>query len=136
MAKRLLIAGVLLLAACATAHDVSSTSWQGVAAELRAAGEVLEDRGFVEQPFWTRHAHVYSTSDAELQVYEFPSEEEAVAAAALVSPTGGSIGASSMSWMQPHHFFRRGSLIVIYLGSGVATLQRLENVLGPQFAGQ
>ena len=42
---------------------------------------------------------------------------------------------SHVDWMATPHFYRRGSLIVLYVGDDVATLQLLRDVAGPQFAG-
>ncbi len=77
----------------------------------------------------------------EVQVFRFVTSSAAGTAAAAVAPDGYSIGAAEgarvtvVEWMAAPHFFRRGSLIVLYVGDDVATLQLLRDVVGPQFAG-
>lgn len=108
----------------------------GVSDRLRSAGLTMTDAGTIEQPFWTRRAHVWSTAAGDLQVYEFASDSEARAAATEVGADGGTIGTLSVAWMAAPHFYLRVNAIVIYLGSDVTTLQKLEGVLGKQFAGR
>lgn len=107
-----------------------------MADELRAAGLRVEEAGEIEQPFFTRRARVLRVNDDDLQLYEFATAAAAEAAAREVDPSGGSIGTVSMSWMAPPHFFRRGSLIAIYIGRDAETLAVLQRLLGPQFAGR
>jgi hypothetical protein len=58
-------------------------------------------------------------------------EEEA----SQVTPEGGSIGTSMISWIDTPHFYKAGNILVLYVGSDEAILGLLEKVLGPQFAG-
>lgn len=122
---------VLLLAGCTT-----SNAPQTIDDELRAAGLKVEDAGEVEQPFFPVPAHVYVVEGGDVQVYQFDSETTAAAEAAKVSANGMTIGTSSMHWMAPPHFFRRGATIVNYIGENRRVLAELERLMGRQFAGQ
>lgn len=127
------ILALSLVLACAQ----NSVSQGGsLADDLRAAGLRVEDAGQVEQPFFSVPAHVYRVEGGDVQVYEFPSEEVASAEAAKVAPSGMTIGTSSMHWMAPPHFFRRGRTIVNYLGDDARVLAELERLMGKQFAGR
>ena len=130
-----------LLAACATpspdvggARDRNAATAELIAA-LEARGIRVEDAGTVEQPFFTVPAQVFIADGDDLQVYQFASEEAAGEAAATVSDDGRTIGTSKPSWLAPPHVFRRGRLLVIYLGSREATLAALRDTLGPELAG-
>ena len=79
-----------------------------------------------------------------VQVYEFPDEHAADTEAGYVSPDGHNItvplgGDTSMSthtdWVAPPHYYKKGSVIVRYLGDSMAVLEVLDAVLGLQFAG-
>ena len=134
-------ATVLFIAALACSQTSTSTttapsSSPSIADELHAAGLKVEDAGEVEQPFFPVVSHVYVVEGGDVQVYQFASEEAATEHAAKVSPTGSTIGTSSMHWMAPPHWFRRGSTIVNYLGSNAKVLAELERLMGKQFAGQ
>lgn len=140
-------AALLLVVSCTTGPDDRSPARPGavasteltavsVATALRNAGLTVRDAGMVEQPFFPVPARVYVVSDEDVQVYEFPSAAEAERAAATVSPSGSTIGTTSMSWMAPPHFFRKDRLIVNHLGSNEKVLRALQALLGPQFAGR
>ncbi len=111
-------------------HDYKS-----LVAHLRKSGLRIEAVGDVEQPFFTPKAKVIRISDSgEAQVYDYASEEQAAAEAARVNSNGG-IGTSMPRWIAPPHFFRKRSLIVLYLGSDDYTLLALRGALGVHFAG-
>jgi len=78
---------------------------------------------------------VISVDGSEVQVFEYPSEEEALLAAGTISSDGGSIGTTMVSWIEAPHFFRSGSLIVLYVGEEDLVVETLKVVLGPQIAG-
>ena len=57
-----------------------------------------------------------------------------------VSPDGYSIptragGIAMVEWVRPPHFYSAGKLLVLYLGDKPRTVEGLDSVLGPQFAG-
>ena len=128
----------LLAVACApvaTQSDSAAAARKSIADELRAAGQRVEDMGPIEQTFFSVPARVYRVEGDDLQVYEYASEEAAAADAAKVQPNGA-IGTSMPHWIAPPHFFRRGSTLVIYLGTNTRVLADLERLMGKQFAGQ
>ncbi len=109
--------------------------YESLVAHLRKSGLRIEAVGDVEQPFFTPKAKVIRIGDSgEAQVYEYASEEQAAAEAARVN-SNGSIGTSMPRWIAPPHFFRKRSLIVLYLGSDDDTLLALRGALGNQLAG-
>ena len=102
---------------------------------LQEAGFRVEAAGEVQQPFFTPRARVIRIGDTgEVQVYEYATKHQAAADASRVN-RDGSIGTSMPMWIGPPHFFRKGSLIVVYLGSDDRTLLALRGLLGEQFAG-
>ena len=71
-----------------------------------------------------------------MHVFEYADESATEADAALISPDGGSIGTSMVTWVAAPHFYKIGKLIVLYVGNDSAVIKVLESVLGPQFAGR
>jgi len=109
--------------------------YRSLVSHLRKSGLPVDAVGDVEQAFFTPKAKVIRIGDSgEAQVYEYASEEQAAAEAAKVN-ANGSIGTSMPRWIAPPHFFRKRSLIVLYLGSDDYTLLALRGALGNQFAG-
>jgi hypothetical protein len=64
------------------------------------------------------------------------STEAMEAEASQVAPDDGSIGTSMVTWIDSPHFYKTGHIIVLYVGNDAATLELLEQVIGPQFAGR
>ena len=89
----------------------------------------------VSQPFFSVKAAVYRIDGGELQVYNYRSASAAAKEAGRVAPNGA-IGGAMPRWIAPPHFFRKGRVIAIYLGSSDKALKALTRVMGPQFAGK
>lgn len=120
------------------ASDIRSTgqSVSAVVDALRAAGLSVKPAGTLNQPFWGAPAQVFTVDGDDVQMYDFGSDPEAEKAAAQVSAEGGSIGGSSVAWIAPPHFFRKGNLIAIHLGASARTEAELVRLFGAQFAGR
>lgn len=132
---------VLLAAACharlaAAETQPGHTSVETLMSALRTSGLEPRQVDRITQAFFTVPATVYQIRGGELQVYEFPNQEQAAREAATVSANGMRIGTSKVLWMAPPHFFCDGVLLVLYLGSDTQALDVLGAKIGPQFAGQ
>lgn len=134
-----LLVGTLLLAACngeeTFSHGDTVTDYVSLVDALRAEGATVEPAGTVSQPFFSVEGQLIRVNGQDVQVFEYQDEETAQSQAELVSPDGSSVGTSMMTWVGPPHFYQKGSLIVLYVGSGEEVTSVLGTVLGPQFAG-
>ncbi len=72
----------------------------------------------------------------DVQVFQYSSTAATDAQAAPVSPDGSAVGTAKPHWVGPPHFYKKGNLLVLYVGDNDTVLQALEAVLGPQFAGK
>jgi len=132
--KRLLVsAGLLLGAAAATAH---ATNYASFLRSLRAEKTSITQAGEVDQPFFSVKGKAIGLYGDHVQVFEYPASAKAEEDAALVSADGMTIGTAKPHWLGPAHFFRRGRLIVLYVGNDEKVLKALQARLGPQFAGR
>jgi hypothetical protein len=109
---------------------------RGFVAALRSAGVKSRSGGPVDQPFFSVPGRFVRVKGEDVQVFEYPDEARARAASNGVSQDGGTVGGSAVMWAGPPHFFRRGRLIVLYVGEDPSVLSPLQRVLGPQFAGR
>jgi hypothetical protein len=105
-------------------------------AALRAEGATAEVVDSISQDFFNVEGQIITVNGADVQVFEYESAEAMENAASQVAPDGGSIGTSMVTWIDTPHFYKAGRIIVLYIGSDQTILGLLENVLGPQFAGQ
>jgi len=71
-----------------------------------------------------------------VQVFEYDSAETMESDAVLVDADGGTIGTSMVSWMATPHFYKKGRILVLYIGDNQEMLRLLESVLSAQFAGR
>ena len=104
--------------------------------DLQSAGMDVEMGDTVEQPFFAVNGRIIKVNNADVQVFEYQSAEEMEADAVQVSADGGSVGTSMISWMATPHFFKSGSVLVLYVGDDITILEALKNILGEQFAGR
>ena len=119
-----------------TSHGGPVRDYVSLIDNLRAAGATVEPVGEVSQPFFSVPGYVIEVNGEQVQVFEYADEAAANAEAATVSPDGSTVGRTFVGWVAPPHFFTKGRIIVLYAGSNQATLELLQRVLGPQFAGR
>ena len=90
----------------------------------------------MEQPFFSVKGKMIEVQGEGVQVFQYLSAAAADGQAALVSPSGSTIGTTKVHWMGPPHFYKKGKLLVLYVGDDDKLLTALEAALGRQFAGQ
>jgi hypothetical protein len=115
------------------------TDYDSFVDNLRASGSTIEHSTLpqvVVQDFFSVTGQVFKVNGEDVQVFEYDSQSEAEAEAALVSADGSSIGTSLPFWVAPPHFYVAGRIIVLYVGENPKVTEALETVLGAQFAGQ
>jgi hypothetical protein len=117
-------------------YSTNVVDYETLVSRLSAEGAVIERGDDITQPFFSVKAKTATINGEDLQVYEYLSEKTVEEEGAMVSSSGSSIGTNMVNWMMPPHFFKSGKMIVIYLGSNQDTMNLLEDILGPQFAGQ
>ncbi len=106
-----------------------------VVATLRSAGHTVELGDEVVQPFFAVAGQLMVLNDETVQVFEYEDATAAQADAALVSPSGSTIGTTSVLWVATPHFYMKGKVIALYVGDDPTVLEALAGVLGQQFAG-
>jgi hypothetical protein len=108
----------------------------GLVAALHASGATVESGEAVEQPFFTVPGRFIRVNGQDVQVFQYPDEAGAQREAGLVSPDGGTVGGNAILWAAPPHFYRKGRLIVLYVGDDSSVKSALQSVLGVQFVGR
>jgi hypothetical protein len=138
------ILGILLI----TAMVLTACSGQPASASTEQFGtseliEALHTQGVdaklgdsIEQAFFSVTGHFVNFSEENVQVFEYESAEAMESDAALVDPDGGSIGTTMVTWVATPHFYKKGQVIVLYIGDNTELLKMFESILGPQFAGR
>ena len=71
-----------------------------------------------------------------VQVFEYPMQRLHRPTAAGVSPDGGSVGTTLSAWVGPPHFFVRGRVMALYVGTSTPVLTGLSGAMGAQIAGR
>ena len=143
-ARAVCLLATILVAGCSSgpagpsdvSHGGPVNDYVSLVDNLRAAGAAVDAAGTVSQPFFAPQGQVVTVNGEDIQAFEFPSVEEADAAADTVSPDGSAIGTSMVFWVAPPHFYKAGRLIVIYIGSDGDVIAALQAAMGSQFAGR
>lgn len=68
--------------------------------------------------------------------FRYETEEAVQADVAKIAPDGKKIGGKRMRWEGPVHFYYIKKRIVVYVGSHPTVLRTIEDVFGPQIAGE
>ena len=104
---------------------------------LQSAGATAEAVDTITQAFFSPEGvFVTINGEEDIQVFEYKNAEAMESEAAQVASDGGSVGTSMMMWVDKPHFYKSGRIIVLYIGSNTTILELLNEVMGPQFAGQ
>jgi 5-enolpyruvylshikimate-3-phosphate synthase len=140
--RRITVLVGLLSLACGT-HGLDADAGKGrpldlptLIAALRQAGASVASGDQVSQPFFSVKGRILRVNGEDVQVFAYRDEPSAQREAGQVSADGGTVGTTKVGWMAPPHFYRKGLLIVLYVGDTAAVKDALRAVLGPQFAGQ
>ena len=112
------------------------TDYASLIDDLRTAGVNVEPEGKVDQPFFSVEGRMIKIGGEDVQVFQYSHAAAADAQAALVSPDGSAVGTSKLHWVGSPHFYKKGKLLVLYLGDDNKVLKALDVVLGRQFAGK
>jgi hypothetical protein len=132
----LLVAALFLNACGGQAASARDFNTEDFIEALRDQGMESEKGDAVEQAFFSATGTFVNFDSGNVQVFEYDSAEALENDAALVVSDGGSIGTTMVDWIATPHFYKKGRLLVLYIGDDAESLNVLENVLGPQFAGR
>jgi len=146
--KRLLVLIALLLTACGTSQGPQSHGGPvqdqvSLIDALRSKSVVVDITGGVSQPFLraqsgttVRLSGGALTTPADVQLFEYSSPSAASADAHQIRADGSGNAVVIVDWVAPPHFFLKGRVMVLYVGSDPAVLSLLQSLLGLQFAGR
>lgn len=112
------------------------TDYASLVASLRAAGASAKPGDEVDQPFFPVTGKMIEAHGEDVQVFEFADATAADAQAGRISPTGSTVGTTKVHWIGAPHFYKKGKLLVLYVGDNGQVLKALQAALGRQFAGQ
>ena len=136
---RLFLLSIPLLFVVAVASAAGSgpvTDYPSLIASLRASGARVEPSGDVEQPFLSIKGRMIKVHGEDVQVFQYASAAAADAETAPISRDGTAVGARKIHWIGSPHFYKKGRLVVLYVGDDDRVRRTLEAALGRQFAGK
>lgn len=119
-----------------TSHGGPVKDYVSLVDHLRGVDATVVPTGSVTQPFFSVPGQVITVNGEQVQVYEYVNEDDANADAARISPDGGTVGNTMVDWIAPPHFYKKGQLIVLYVGTNTSVMKILEMTLGSQVAGR
>jgi hypothetical protein len=151
-AQRFLRVGALVLlvaivvgASISIYRQVTAYSYHDLLSALRAQGAHVQEAGRPSTLLFVGASHGLVVNGVQLAAYEYSSTFAAQFDASRMSPDGSTTQpgvwpfggqAVSVDWIAPPHHFRKGRVIVSYIGSDASILRLLTAVLGRQFAGE
>ncbi len=136
----LIIAILMLVAYCTScaADNEGVSDYASLIDKLREAGALIEPRGEVAPHLLSGQRREVSVNDSVVTVWEFDDDATADAEATNVSATGSAVSTATtftlLTLTASPHWYKAGSLIVLYVGESEAVTDVLERVLGTPFA--
>ena len=131
----MLVVAALMVGACGGQPAAQGYGTEEFLTELREKGVEPEKGDAVEQAFFSVIGTSVNVNGEGVQVFEYDSAETMESDAILVDASGSPIGTTMVAWMATPHFYKKGRILVLYVGDNAGTLEVLERVLGTQFAG-
>jgi hypothetical protein len=136
----------LILAGAGLAGRAQATAfgYSDLLAALRAHGAAVQESGKASTLTFQGTGHGVTVNGAAIEVHEYSAALAAQLDAARVSKDGATFSrgiwplggqAVTVDWIAPPHHYRKGRVIVTYVGRDTSVLDLLTSVLGPQFAG-
>ena len=110
--------------------------YDGLVDALRRSDVQVTAAGSISQPILSVPGRIIVVSAENVQVFEYPDAAAAQADGRRVSPDGGMVGTTLITWIAPPHFFVRGRVLALYVGSAAPVISALSAVMGPQIAGR
>lgn len=103
---------------------------------LAACGGTLAPKPLsaIELPF-SGESVLGSIEGEEYRYFRYPSVEAALMDKAKIASDGKKIGGTQVAWEGPVHIFHLAKRIVIYVGDTPKVLTVIEQIFGPQIAG-
>lgn len=143
--RRLLVvlgaAPFLLLALCCEDRGPlapgSSTALDQFLQALRQQGFSVSRDGEIPASvmgFFSVPAQLVRVNDALVHAFAYPTAAAAAAEAALISKDGQPSPLVSVFWNSTPHFYRQGSLVVLYTGCSAEIIQALQATVGAPIA--
>jgi hypothetical protein len=145
--KRFLVLIALLLTACGSVQGPQSHGGpvqdQVSLIDTLRKTVTVDISGTISQPFLNPQSGTRVRlsggplgTPADLQLFEYGSASAASADAKQIRSDGSGTATTQISWIAPPHFFLKGRVLVLYLGSDPAVISLLTGILGAQFAGR
>lgn len=134
----LVVATLLACLGCAqpATGPTETTTFDEFVAALRARGLAVSVGGSTsarENGYFSVPSRDVRMGEARLKAFEYDALANANRDASLVSREGQPNPTARIGWISAPHFFRRGRLIVLYVGCDQVVLRTLAEVLGPAF---
>jgi hypothetical protein len=146
--QRLLVLVALLLTACGTvqgpqSHGGPVQDQVSLIDALRSKNLTVDIIGGIAQPFLhpqsgttIRLSGGVLAAPADVQLFEYGSAASAETDAHQIRADGSGNATAIVDWVAPPHFFLKGRVMAIYVGTDSAVVSLLQGLLGAQFAGR
>jgi hypothetical protein len=107
--------------------------------QLHVTGTTFTEASVMNASFFSGTAYGLNIGSERISIFEYPTSSDLQQDADRISPQGDQIrnGSSTtvVDWIATPHFYKRGRILVLYIGNQPKIRALLQSLLGPQFAG-
>lgn len=131
---------LLTFIGCNRSTQISYDAYEELVRNLENRGYTIETEDVEESILLGKRKWLTINGSENISVYLYESNDEMEKDASYLSDDGFSYNngknAMDIEWISYPHFFKSHNMIVLYLGENSKIVNALEELVGPQFAGE
>lgn len=131
---------LLTFIGCNRSTQISYDAYEELVRNLENRGYTIETEDVEESILLGERKWLTINGSENISVYLYESNDEMEKDASYLSDDGFSYNngknAMDIEWISYPHFFKSHNMIVLYLGENSKIVNALEELVGPQFAGE
>ncbi len=131
---------LLTFIGCNRSTQISYDAYEELVRNLENRGYTIETEDVEESILLGERKWLTINGSENISVYLYESNDEMEKDASYLSDDGFSYNngknAMDIEWISYPHFFKSHNMIVLYLGENSKIVNAIEELVGPQFAGE
>lgn len=133
----ILLIGTISLFGCS--KDASITEYGELVSNLKNLGFSVTEEDVDKDILQGQRKWLTINDEENLSVYLYKTSKEMEEDASYINEQGSSYtngkDNAEISWVSDPHFYKEGNIIVLYVGNNQEVINKLEEIIGSQFAG-
>ena len=127
------------LIGCNRSTQISYDAYEELVRNLQSRGYTIDDEDVEKSILLGKRKWLTVDGSENISVYLYESNDKMEKDASYLSEDGFSYNngknITQIEWVSYPHFYKSENMIILYVGENLQIIQALEEIVGPQFAG-